>query len=200
MSEEKTVDDLPNKHLQFFIHPYLFEGNTENVLDYMPDYVEIIKPSIGSFNRKINSSLKKIESMCVGLNEEHLKYSLMISPIVVYLYSNKKIHGILALNPTDDKIHIEIVCTNKQQYKYIGTFLLEVVNEVGNKLGKNIISLDAVEQAIPFYEKMGFTKIVNNTTPMHKPISKRTLRTVRNILSLRRSRRTKPKTVKLNSA
>lgn len=187
MSESKTVDDLPDKHLQIFLHPYLFE---EDVID-MPDYVEIIKPNISGFNRKINSTIKKIEKICTGLNEEHLKYSLLISPIVAFLYSGREIYGILALNPNDDKIHIEIICTNKSDYKYIGTYLLNIVNEIGIQLKKNIISLDSVEQAIPFYEKMGFTKIVNNTTPMIKPIETTKMLSVKNTLSLRRSNRRK---------
>ncbi len=183
------IDDIPNKHIQIFLHPYLFEGS----LDGLPGYFEIIEPGVTGFNNKITRQIKKIETMCDGLDEEHLKYSLMTCQMVLFFYSGKEIHGIMGLNANEDKLHIEIVCTNNTLYKGIGTFLIDVANEIAVIMNKTVLTLDSVKNAVPFYQKMGFKDIKRNTIPMDKIVVKKPLKALENTLFLRRSRRGKSK-------
>lgn len=189
------IDDIPNKHIQIFLHPYLFEGS----LNGLPGYFEIIEPGVTGFNNKITRQIKKIETLCDGLDEEHLKYSLMTCQMVLFFYSGKEIHGIMGLNANEDKLHIEIVCTNNTLYKGIGTFLIDVANEIAVIMNKTVLTLDSVKNAVPFYQKMGFKDIKRNTIPMDKIVVKKPLKALENTLFLRRSRRGKSKSESLKS-
>jgi hypothetical protein len=164
-------------------------------LDNLPPYMEIVKPDdVKIFNNKIKNSFSAITSMCSGLNTEHLKYTLLTSGMIIYFYSQHKLLGIVALILEDDKMHIETICTNTKSVSGAGRFLMDTVNYIGSRLGKNKITLDAVDQAIPFYEKLNFTKtgekdIEKNTTPMEIEIKPVSLESVPNMLSLRKSMR-----------
>ena len=180
-----------NKHLQIYLHPYLFNDE----LDNLPPYMEIIKSDdVKIFNNKIKNSFGAITGMCSGLNKEHLKYTLLTSAIMIYFYSQNKLLGMVALNSEDDKMHIETICTNTKSVSGAGRFLMDMVNYIGTRLGKSKITLDAVDQAIPFYEKLNFTKtgekdVEKNTTPMKIEIKPVSLESVPNMLSLRKSMR-----------
>ena len=180
-----------NKHLQIYLHPYLFNDE----LDNLPPYMEIIKSDdVKFFNNQIKKSFGSITGMCSVLNKEHLKYTLLTSAIMIYFYSQNKLLGMVALNSEDDKIHIETICTNTKSVSGAGRFLMDMVNYIGTRLGKSKITLDAVDQAIPFYEKLNFTKtgekdVEKNTTPMKIEIKPVSLESVPNMLSLRKSMR-----------
>ena len=180
-----------NKHLQIYLHPYLFNDE----LDNLPPYMEIIKSDdVKIFNNKIKNSFRSITGMCSGLHAEHIKGSMMTSAMIIYFYSQNKLLGMVALNLEDDKIHIETICTNTKSVSGAGRFLMDTVNYIGTRVGKNKITLDAVDQAIPFYEKLNFTKtgekdVEKNTTPMEIEIKSVSLESVPNMLSLRKSMR-----------
>ena len=181
------VSDMPSKSIQIFLHPYLFEGNLEG----MPDYIEVVAPEMGVFNAQIVKHMNAIERMCSGLNEEHIKYALMTSFMIVFLYSNKTVQGIMALNSEEDKLHVDIICTNSLQYKNTGTYLMNVANEIAIKLNKTTITLDAVEQAVPFYGRLGFTRVESQTIPMQKVVEQKPLQPLANTIAYRRSVRNK---------
>jgi hypothetical protein len=115
----------------------------------------------------------------------------MTCQIVLFFYSGKAIHGIMGLNANEDKLHIEIVCTNNTLYKGIGTYLIDVANEIAVIMNKTVLTLDSVKRAVPFYEKMGFKDVKRNTIPMDKIVVKKPLKAIDNTLFLRRSRRGK---------
>ena len=179
-----------NKHLQIYLHPYMFSDE----LDNLPPYMEIVKSDdVKIFNNKIKNSFSAITGMCSGLNTEHLKYTLLTSGMIIFFYSQHKLLGMVALILEDDKMHIETICTNTKSVSGAGRFLMDTVNYIGSRLGKNKITLDAVDQAIPFYEKLNFTSgekdVEKNTTPMEIEIKPVSLESVPNMLSLRKSMR-----------
>jgi hypothetical protein len=179
-----------NKHLQIYLHPYMFSDE----LDNLPPYMEIVKPDdVKIFNNKIKNSFSAITGMCSGLNTDYLKYNLLTSTMIIYFYSQRKLLGMIALILEDDNMHIETICTNTKSVSGAGRFLMDTVNYIGSRLGKNKITLDAIDQAIPFYEKLNFTSgekdFEKNTTPMEIEIKPVSLESVPNMLSLRKSMR-----------
>ncbi len=181
------IDDIPGKHIQIYLHPYLFQGN----LGRFPIFYEIFSPEQGAFNRKMlfRVTQARLLDMCNGLNEKRLEHELLTCGIVVFFYTFNKIQGIMGLNVVDDKLHIELICTNNKIYKGIGTYLIDVANEIALKLNKPVLTLNALEQAVPFYLKMGFRDMARNTIPMDKLVEEKPLRGLDNVISLRRSSR-----------
>ncbi len=182
------MDAMPNINIQIFLHPYLFENTIEN----MPEHIEIVQPDISVFNNKITSKMATIESMCLGLNEEHIKGSLLTCQMVVFLYSGRTVYGIMGLAEDGEKLHIELVCTNSTNYAGIGTYLIEVANLIAQKLYKTVLTLDAVNQAVEFYNKIGFTQTHDthdDTVLMERAVKNTTLPSLANITKLRRSMR-----------
>ncbi len=190
-----SIRDMPNKHIQIFLHPYLFDGE----LDGLPNYIKVMKLVEKVHNHQITSKLYNIAGMCAGLDEEHVKGSLLTCHFVVFFYSNNnKLVGIMGCNLKDDvsSIHVDIVCTNSNEYAGIGTYLIELANYIGYRLGKTTLTLDAVHQAIPFYNKLGFintseNSAEDNTVSMEKQIEPRDLPVLPRIVLLRQSTRKK---------
>lgn len=188
MSAKPDINIMPNKSIQIFLHPYLFEGSLEN----MPNYIEVVSPDVAVFDAQIHKYMNNIEQMCSGLNEDHIKYALMTSSIIVYLYSNRKINGMMALNGDGDALHVDIICTNSAHYKNIGTYLMDVANMIALQLGKTTITLDAVDQAIPFYQRIGFYLLhKEDSNAMQKAVESKPLPSISNTITYRRSARHK---------
>jgi hypothetical protein len=203
--KKPRMDAMPNINIQIFLHPYLFENTIEN----MPEHIEIVQPDISVFNNKITRKMATIESMCSGLNEEHIKGSLLTCQMVVFLYSGRTAYGIMGLaeapsqettfplaeaplNEDGEKLHIELVCTNSTKYAGIGTYLIEVANLIAQKLNKTALTLDAVHRAVEFYNKIGFTRTHethDDTVLMERAVKNTTLPSLANITKLRRSMR-----------
>lgn len=116
------------------------------------------------YTEDIRSSKFCGESVGEKYMHDELEKSSFI--LCMYVYDRRlreRLAGFMAVRIlSTGTLYVEFICTNAAHYRGIGSILMGYLDKVKAALGLRKIMLNSVPEAVPFYEKLGFTKKKKN--------------------------------------
>lgn len=118
-------------------------------------YKEPRHPALADLRRYKETQLMQEMPDCI-FGDSLFSYGIIMGTYFILLNADSEIIGYAWANPEGRALYLRHLCTNTQKYKGAGTILLNAVIKAAKEDGFRAVTLDSLEEAIPFYEKMGF--------------------------------------------
>jgi hypothetical protein len=105
----------------------------------------------------------KCSKYCVGISETYKNKSVDKASFILCMYHydknyNERLVGFMIVYIVSTRtLYVDILCTNTTKYKYVGTILMQYLDKIKEIINSKRIMLNSVPNAVPFYEKLGYT-------------------------------------------
>jgi hypothetical protein len=110
--------------------------------------------SIPIYIQSFKDLYPQMKNLCPGILYSFIKDSLN-SDFIITLVSRKKLVGFVSLSILRNKsLFIDLICTSKS--KGLGTYLIDLIREIGKKIQIKYIKTDSLDTAVSFYLKNNF--------------------------------------------
>lgn len=76
--------------------------------------------------------------------------------------------GFAMIRIEPDHLYVQILCANKPPGT--GRLIMDAVEEIAERRGKNLIKLTSLDTAIGFYKKLGYTERYNDCSPREREV------------------------------
>jgi hypothetical protein len=109
----------------------------------------------------LTADIENYQDMCMGLRKKYITDSIMDDDINLILVVYKKtaatsrVIGLALVQLYDAKFEIDVLC-GSTEIKGLGTYLIQLVKEIGLRYDKTELTLSSVTEALGFYTKQGF--------------------------------------------
>lgn len=112
-------------------------------------------PALADLRRYKETQLIQNMPDCI-FGDSLFSYGIVMGTYFILLNEDSEIIGYAWGSPEGHAFYLRHLCTNTLKYKGAGTILMNAVIARAKKDGFRRITLDALEEAVPFYERMGF--------------------------------------------
>ncbi len=105
----------------------------------------------------------KASKYCVGIDEAYKNKIVDEASFILCMYHydkhyNERFIGFMIVHILSPKtMYLDVLCTNTTKYKYVGTILMQYLEQIKEIRNTKRIMLNSLPSAVPFYEKLGYT-------------------------------------------